>query len=113
MKWAENLAPGTYYWQVRAQTAAGTVEADGGAWWTFTVGSAPEEETGGDLAAGADAGGLPSGPAGGGPVPPLVVAAGLGLTGWGRRRRARRVLAASLSLVALLWPAGAAAQTAV
>jgi len=111
VKWAENLAPGTYYWQVRAQTAAGTVEADGGTWWAFTVGSAPEEETGGELAAGADAGGLPSGPAGGGPVPPLVVAAGLGLTGWGRRRR--RALTAGLGLLAWLWPAGVAAQTAV
>jgi hypothetical protein len=30
------LAPGTYYWQVRA-VAAGTTDADGGTWWSFTV----------------------------------------------------------------------------
>lgn len=27
----------TYYWQVRAMNALGTVEADGGAWFSFTV----------------------------------------------------------------------------
>jgi hypothetical protein len=31
------LAPGTYYWQVRAQTASGIADADGGAWASFTV----------------------------------------------------------------------------
>jgi hypothetical protein len=31
------LAPGTYYWQIRAQTASGLIEADSGTWWTFTV----------------------------------------------------------------------------
>jgi hypothetical protein len=31
------LAPGTYYWQVRAQTGAGTFETNAGAWWSFTV----------------------------------------------------------------------------
>jgi M6 family metalloprotease-like protein len=35
------LVPGTYYWQVRAQTASGTADADGGAWWSFSVGAAP------------------------------------------------------------------------
>jgi hypothetical protein len=27
----------TYYWQVRAVTATGTIEADAGVWWTFTT----------------------------------------------------------------------------
>jgi hypothetical protein len=27
----------TYYWQVRAVNAAGSTEADGGAWWSFTL----------------------------------------------------------------------------
>ena len=31
------LASGTYYWQVKAQTARGITEADGGTWWSFTV----------------------------------------------------------------------------
>jgi hypothetical protein len=31
------LAPGTYFWQVRAQTPAGLILADGGAWYSFTV----------------------------------------------------------------------------
>lgn len=35
------LAPGTYYWQVRARTAAGTTDADNGAWWNFTVTATP------------------------------------------------------------------------
>ena len=35
-----SLAAGTYYWQVRAQNTAGTTDADGGAWWSFTVASA-------------------------------------------------------------------------
>jgi glucose/arabinose dehydrogenase len=34
------VKPGTYYWQVRTVSASGTVEADSGAWWAFTV-SAP------------------------------------------------------------------------
>ena len=33
-----SLPPGTYYWQVKAQTTGGTTEANGGAWWAFTVG---------------------------------------------------------------------------
>ena len=37
-----SLAAGTYYWQVRAQNATGTTDADGGTWWAFTVaGSTP------------------------------------------------------------------------
>jgi hypothetical protein len=32
------LANGTYYWQVLADTSAGTTQADGGAWWSLTVG---------------------------------------------------------------------------
>jgi hypothetical protein len=32
------LAPGTYYWQVRAQVGSATGEADNGTWWNFTVG---------------------------------------------------------------------------
>jgi hypothetical protein len=35
-----DLAPGTYYWQVRTTAAGGNVEGDGGVWWTFTVGAA-------------------------------------------------------------------------
>ena len=35
------LAPGTYYWQVRALNATGTAEADGGAWWPFSVSATP------------------------------------------------------------------------
>jgi hypothetical protein len=35
------LANGTYYWQVRAQTASGTTEGDNSTWWSFTVGAAP------------------------------------------------------------------------
>ena len=31
------LAPGTYYWQIRAQRLSGTVDADNGTWWSFTV----------------------------------------------------------------------------
>jgi hypothetical protein len=31
------LPPGTYYWQIRAQRSSGTVDADNGTWWTFTV----------------------------------------------------------------------------
>jgi hypothetical protein len=31
----------TYYWQVRAINAGGTVEADNGTWWSFTTTSAP------------------------------------------------------------------------
>jgi RHS repeat-associated protein len=34
-KLLSNLAPATYYWQVR--TAGSGLEADGGAWWSFTV----------------------------------------------------------------------------
>jgi len=31
----------TYYWQVRAVNSSGSVEADGGTWWSFTIQSAP------------------------------------------------------------------------
>jgi hypothetical protein len=30
----------TFYWQVRARNAAGTTEANGGAWWSFTTAAA-------------------------------------------------------------------------
>ncbi len=33
------LAAGTYYWQVRAATGTGTIDANGGTWWSFGVGS--------------------------------------------------------------------------
>jgi hypothetical protein len=33
----ELIAGQTYYWQVRAVAGAGPVEADGGAWWSFSV----------------------------------------------------------------------------
>ena len=33
----EGLSPGTYYWQVRAQTPNGQLDGDGGTWWSFTV----------------------------------------------------------------------------
>ena len=36
------LANGTYYWQARAQTASGVFDADGGVWWSFTVGGPPQ-----------------------------------------------------------------------
>jgi hypothetical protein len=36
------LAPGTYYWQVVADTNSGAVLADGGTWWSFTVGASGE-----------------------------------------------------------------------
>ena len=32
------LPTGNYYWQVRAVTGTGTVEADSGTWWSFSVG---------------------------------------------------------------------------
>jgi RHS repeat-associated protein len=35
----ENLAPGTYYWQVK--TSDVPMEADGGLWWPLTVGTPP------------------------------------------------------------------------
>ncbi len=34
-----NLADGTYYWQVRTTVNGDTAQADGGTWWSFTVGS--------------------------------------------------------------------------
>ena len=34
-----SLAPGTYYWQVRAMAGANSGEADATAWWSFTVGA--------------------------------------------------------------------------
>jgi hypothetical protein len=37
------LAPGTYYWQVRAQTASGTIDGNGGTWWSFTVGGPAQQ----------------------------------------------------------------------
>ena len=33
-----NLPSGTYYWQVRAQQPSGMTDANGGTWWSFTVG---------------------------------------------------------------------------
>ena len=33
----EDLSPGTYYWQVLADTPNGQIPADGGTWWSFTV----------------------------------------------------------------------------
>ena len=35
------LSAGTYYWQVLAQNAGGTTAANGGTWWSFTVGDSP------------------------------------------------------------------------
>jgi hypothetical protein len=35
------LAAGTYYWQVRATNSSGTATADGGTWWSFSVGATP------------------------------------------------------------------------
>jgi hypothetical protein len=34
---AAGLTPGTYYWQVRADSSTSSTEADSGAWWSFTV----------------------------------------------------------------------------
>ena len=35
------LAGGTtYYWQVRASNAAGSIDADSGTWWSFATGAA-------------------------------------------------------------------------
>jgi hypothetical protein len=31
----------TYYWQVRSRNAVGTMDANGGAWWSFTTGTLP------------------------------------------------------------------------
>ncbi len=31
------MAPGTSYWQIRAQQSSAIVDADSGTWWTFTV----------------------------------------------------------------------------
>jgi hypothetical protein len=31
------LIPGTYYWQVQAVNGAGSVDANAGAWWSFTI----------------------------------------------------------------------------
>ena len=39
-RWLEGLTPGTYYWQARAQTPSGIVDADGNDWWSFTVSGA-------------------------------------------------------------------------
>ena len=36
------LASGTYYWQVKAQTAGGTADANSGTWWSFTVGGSTQ-----------------------------------------------------------------------
>jgi hypothetical protein len=35
------LAPGTYYWQVRAVNVTGTTYADGSVWWSFSVSATP------------------------------------------------------------------------
>ena len=118
VKWLENLAAGTYYWQVRAQTPTGYVYADGEPTsWAFTVG--------GDPAAASDPtddAGMMSDRGAGAPAPTPVLGC-LAATAWllaitgllrVRRSRPRRVrpwaLPAWLSLVALLWPAGVAAQ---
>ncbi len=118
VKWLENLAPGTYYWQVRAQTPTGYVYADGEpTYWAFTVGSDPMAEAG---ASGPSAGdGLmrrPSDEPSAWPIgAPLAIAllTLVGVLGL-RRSRPRRVrqwaVPAWLSLLALLWPAGVAAQ---
>lgn len=53
------LGAGTYYWQVRADTALGLFELDEGAWWSFTVG-APAGATFGKTAPANGAGGLGS-----------------------------------------------------
>jgi len=41
--WREwgGLALGTYYWQVRVQTEAGTFDSNDGVWWSVTVGPPP------------------------------------------------------------------------
>jgi hypothetical protein len=37
-----SLTPATiYYWQVRANNASGTTNANGGTWWTFTTATSP------------------------------------------------------------------------
>jgi hypothetical protein len=35
------LTPANYYWQVRANNASGTTNADGGTWWSFTIAGSP------------------------------------------------------------------------
>ena len=118
VKWLENLAAGTYYWQVRAQTPTGYVYADGEPTsWAFTVGSDPMAEA---SASGPSAGdGLrrrPSDEPSAWPIgAPLAIAllTLMGVLGL-RRHRPRRVrrwaVPAWLSLLALLWPVGVAAQ---
>ena len=39
----QGMPAGVYYWQVRAQTPGGMIEADGGVWWSVHV-SALEPE---------------------------------------------------------------------
>lgn len=40
------IAPGTYYWQVRASNTYGTVEGNGtNAWWSFTAVTGPSNDT--------------------------------------------------------------------
>jgi hypothetical protein len=41
------LTPATYYWQVRANNALGTTNADGGTWWSFTSTGSPTGPTAG------------------------------------------------------------------
>ena len=124
VKWLENLAPGTYYWQVRAQTPTGYVYADGEpTYWSFTVGSGQEaaSDPTDDPGAAVSSGGMTRG-AGAGTLGPMLGGADgaawlLALTALlgVRRSRARRVrawaLPAWVSVVALLWPAAVAAQT--
>ena len=39
------ISPGiTYYWQVRSTNSAGTVEANGGIWWSFTTSAGPAND---------------------------------------------------------------------
>jgi len=42
----EGLTTGTYYWQVRAVTSSGILDANGGTWWAFTVGTPPPDPPG-------------------------------------------------------------------
>lgn len=41
------LTPAAYYWQVRANNASGTKNADGGTWWSFTIAGSPTGPTAG------------------------------------------------------------------
>ncbi len=137
----ENLAPGTtYYWQVKADTPGGSVEANDGLWWHFTVSgeapaallsfAGPRAPRGGPGALAATAvsapgrGATPSpGAAGPSTIVLFLVEAGFGLAlvlgGPRRRRRGRlsgalpiaRPAALAVVPLLLLWPERAAAQS--